>query len=932
MSRNNTNNNRRRHHTTKSTKSISSTRSYASQLYNQSNLSRDSESPYETTTASTTASGTPVQKHHRSVHGSRRDKARLREKSRSKGSSSGGNITRKGDLAQRYNETSSSILHRHLNNTKPPRCSGKEDVVGGGAAHDTLGGESELQLTAVLSMGCDSNATPFVTNQALNGEEEDEDEQEEGQEMSYCNMITTLQNEVTSLLMSNPSTVQSLCSKSQTQQCELCCANTNTHPTVRCTILTQDPNYVTLEHISRLENLREKLVKEQKENDSVFHFSAQSPKKNGEKRLRNSTLTDGAVDNDDRSHVSSLTDHPPPLNFNTPLQQLGNEDNLPGKTPPPELNAFLTSPTGMHWEDLVRSLKKKTGLEALIDKELIINLDEDDVSDMGDSREGNKYVGDMDCMGDVMKNYIKDKEAGGDDDSSLGGFEDENDLSSIDDSKSSHEPKEEVVVGAEEEEGESSPPRGAATNKPSPDDSPRRVHSQRAKSLPRESLEKKIERVVTEQQALEEQEQQMIMTGNKATIIPLTPPPRSKSLTPRRKCQHITSGIGSAFSPIIKKNGNSNPNTPATTAMESTFDSSYEFSSSAYSSPTRRRGSSCGPIKFSPIEPPHTNSPQSSIHQVEPISPKAQRSPKRIIAVDVAPRVSSSSIVSKQRRAQRRQFESDPSDPPISINVSMSADEITTTTTGSRSNSAVADDDDMKQPLLLDGTSDEVMDTSPLPVEVTAIEEQVGPPLMPIPAPNEGLDEEDSFYQHIRGENNSLDVLDVKLEAEDDVNNGNDKDDASTVVPFPTSWDADGNENDDNKTGSETNNVGVREQSKTVLLGWVDDDGNVVYGCEEDPTKSPGNKDSGEVVNNDNIGDLNKNSLSTSTTAAESITVGDSLKSKSNEVEIEGSISSTAVVAPPILCILPESLSANRKNPTCWQMTRHRLCRTKGEF
>jgi hypothetical protein len=44
------------------------------------------------------------------------------------------------------------------------------------------------------------------------------------------------------------------------------------------------------------------------------------------------------------------------------------------------------------------------------------------------------------------------------------------------------------------------------------------------------------------------------------------------------------------------------------------------------------------------------------------------------------------------------------------------------------------------------------------------------------------------------------------------------------------------------------------------------------------------------------------------------------------EVEVESSSGGMPI------SILPESLSINRRIPTCWQVTRHRVRRTKGEF
>ena len=145
----------------------------------------------------------------------------------------------------------------------------------------------------------------------------------------------------------------------------------------------------------------------------------------------------------------------------------------------------------------------------------------------------------------------------------------------------------------------------------------------------------------------------------------------------------------------------------------------------------------------------------------------------------------------------------------------------------------------------------------------------------------------------------------------------------STVAPFPTTFDT---------VGDNTNNSG-RENAKTVVLGWVDNEGNLVL-------DSGKKKPAVAIDEADSMGKSNSNKLvekSLSTTTATSTTVTDSSnRSKSlsssnvGEQEVEGSDSS--VIAPPILSILPGSRSVNLKAPSCWQMAWHRVRITRGEF
>jgi len=131
---------------------------------------------------------------------------------------------------------------------------------------------------------------------------------------------------------------------------------------------------------------------------------------------------DGAVCQGPSEIITEQTPPPPssnnaqqPTEETIKLDKFGNEIN-PEKDKV-ALNAFLTNPSGMNWEDLVRSMKKKTGLEALVGQELVTDSNDDDVSDLdADPQEDEgsyKYTGDLSCMGNILSNYMRRKKSEG---------------------------------------------------------------------------------------------------------------------------------------------------------------------------------------------------------------------------------------------------------------------------------------------------------------------------------------------------------------------------------------------------------------------------------------------------------------------------------------------------------------------------------------
>jgi len=223
---------------------------------------------------------------------------------------------------------------------------------------------------------------------------------------------------------------------------------------------------------------------------------------------------------------------------------------------------------------------------------------------------------------------------------------------------------------------------------------------------------------------------------------------------------------------------------------------------------------------------------------------------------------------------------------------------------------------DIKQPLLSDNMDE--TDHSAMKQESLLL---VEPPMMR--RTSDDVNDED-FYNHIRGATPSLDtLLDDKVKDATKKNDGK-KGDASTVAPFPTTFDT---------VGDNTNNSG-RENAKTVVLGWVDNEGNLVLDSGKKKPAVTIDEAASDSMGKSYSNNLVEKSLSrtaTSTTVTDSSNRSKSLSSSNvGEQEVEGSDSS--VIAPPILSILPGSRSVNLKAPSCWQMAWHRVRITRGEF
>jgi len=203
---------------------------------------------------------------------------------------------------------------------------------------------------------------------------------------------------------------------------------------------------------------------------------------------------------------------------------------------------------------------------------------------------------------------------------------------------------------------------------------------------------------------------------------------------------------------------------------------------------------------------------------------------------------------------------------------------------------------DMDQPLLL--STDEV--------DISAMKQESLLALDKLPKimPSVDVDEE-TFHQQIRGATPSL-LNDKDLATATSTTNKKEEDTPSTVAPFPTSFDA--SEQNNNRNLKKKNSS---ENGKAVLLGWVDDNGNLVYGEQEKEAASNRQKDSNELGA--------KQTLSTSLRSG-----------TDHEEEVDDSVDGRRT---PRLFILPQSLSVNReKKVSCWEMAFHRIRRTKGEF
>jgi len=241
--------------------------------------------------------------------------------------------------------------------------------------------------------------------------------------------------------------------------------------------------------------------------------------------------------------------------------------------------------------------------------------------------------------------------------------------------------------------------------------------------------------------------------------------------------------------------------------------------------------------------------------------------------VNVAPKIPSSPLVIKRV---------DPSSEPPVLIMSISAEDESSNV-------------DMDQPLLL--STDEV--------DISAMKQESLLDEPPKIIPPVDVDEE-TFHQQIRGATPSL-LNDKDLAtAASNTNKKKEEDTPSTVAPFPTSFGA--SEQNNNRTKNS------RENGKAVLLGWVDDNGNLVYGEQEKEAASNRLKDS--------------NKLDARQTLSTSLRSG----TDHDEVEVDGSVVDGGRRTPRLF-ILPQSLSVNReKKVSCWEMAFHRIRRTKGEF
>mmetsp|Transcript_27891 Transcript_27891/g.59492 ORF Transcript_27891/g.59492 Transcript_27891/m.59492 type:complete len:1002 (-) Transcript_27891:169-3174(-) len=894
----------------------SATRSYANQLYGRN------ESPCDTTTASTSG-------------GRKSEKANGKRQQR-----------KRGDLARQFDEAQSSILNRH-------GIIRKEDAA---------------------AAGCDDNHNKD-TSQPSQPSQQQQGVLEKASKDSTA-MINSLQNDLMGLMMNNPTMVHSL--SSNQGPCDIC--QHDDHATLRCRVLTDEQ--VSQKVLGRLIQSKQRLEKEQQarcsaspKNDHVTKEQEHNGKR-AEKAAATLALPLISQNNDtppkpNPTPQTTTTTTKEELVVNTAAITAGLAIN----TPPPELNAFLTSPTGFNWEDLVRSLKNtqpKQSSLPLLNTMIIVNLDDDAISALGgdDGYNGNNvgnngksnkysYVGDNECMGNVVvaSHMEQGYNANGNDHDEYD--EEDDDEVSTSSSISSKSMKkllnnnraqgeketgddlvklvERVITGKmTKEEGttdsilgktvvggvgecrkeeryiSSSSPAVSSTSR-------RRPTSPRSKSLPRDSLERIIEKVITEQQIQMNgngnggtittstfKPEQKEAAGKKKKIPPLGPPPRSKSLSPRKKwnpkninsdrqkvSRIVGSSIGSAFSPIkASSSGNTSspccsPTTPGT-AAETTFDhsssSSSRMSTPANNNNDSRRKRDDDLLVFSPIERHAPNSPL--ILPPEPISPKARRSPRRVGSsnnVHVAPRMQSSSSSSPSAAAVRRRAEEratrqrncdSPSDPPMIMAVS--TDEITIT----------SNTDELL--LMLKQHGDKLAAT-PLAV--------VDPPLLTM-STSEEVDKQhdevhddetgDSFYHQIRGRQNLLDdehdndALALLAAAAFEGGDGGKRDDGSgTVAPFPTCWDA-----------------------ATAAA-----DGNII------------NRNSINVPNEYGVVD---EAIDNSSGSPKNV-------SKKNSVCTTSATTATTTTSTMTI-ILPESLSINKRNPTCWQITRHRVRRTKGEF
>ena len=321
-------------------------------------------------------------------------------------------------------------------------------------------------------------------------------------ELSERAQVRRLQKDIRGLLSSSPLLHFT---SGESGPCEICLGLTedgieaNHHPTIQCKMLTEKD--IGVEGKNRLEDVLRGL------------------------QTKVQLLSD-----------AGCSDQPPELT-NEQRQDMYVSPHLiskglsKNKIPPKELESFLNCPTGLNWEDLVRSLKQKREGKLINATIELDNTGDCDVSELG-SREGNYYGGDYDVDWNDDANGVRRRSGGGgsdeedDDEHSFA-----SDISSISDESLCFGRRRESERGVMEQmlkramikkkssEKHAIPPRQITADKAAVEEegkmnrsdtdreqvasaksSPKRSPPQ-TKSLPRDSLRRKIEKVIRGQQA-----------------------------------------------------------------------------------------------------------------------------------------------------------------------------------------------------------------------------------------------------------------------------------------------------------------------------------------------------------------------------------------------------------------------------------------------
>ncbi|KAL7539406.1 hypothetical protein ACHAWF_006398, partial [Thalassiosira exigua] len=504
-----------------------------------------------------------------------------------------------------------------------------------------------------------------------------------------------------------------------------------------------------------------------------------------------------------------------------------------GAGTPAELGAFLSSPTGMNWEDLVRSLKAEREAErgsTLLNREIAFRDDEDDVSELG-CEEGRRRGGD-----------------GG------RGFDEEESDGSSTGSSASSEPSWRGPRDDKREKADVAVGDLLGRTADGSEASPHRARRHRVKSPPQDALTRRIERIVTEQQS---------PGGTTRDRTPRIPPPRSvgKSASPRRPPGPHTLGgrPGSAFSPV-RRPPSTGGTAPASSAPSPALGASATSTTASRSSPL---------ATFRTIERHPRSPPQATSHVAAPVPVSPEGSPRRgrVRAgpqdVDVPPRVAAAG-----RRGGRRRRDGSPSDPPILM--CPSADEASAADDDNHGGNELRSPDDVAagplgrlrlQPPASEG-SDGVDGGETGEGDGMKAEEE--------------KEEDDSFYQRIRGASPPRDFSQIGDVSGQGSRQGSVE--CAESDPFPTTlWE-----------GVERARVNASQDA---------DDGG-----------SPLGKASPAARNGTS-------------------TIADSRDKPAGPIGASADMDKDAS-----LLILPESLSVNRRQPTCWQVARHRIRKTKCEF